>query len=98
MREIREWFAWYSPDSGVEYDLEDLHDLGDMSSVDSVEYTVDYLWHSYNLPSRDGKLYVCDYVDWEDLSFNATLRVRFVELIDFSDDELAAIGLELEGK
>lgn len=101
MREIREWFAWFYGETGlVEFDLEDLHDLDDLSPVDAVEYVVDYLWHSYNFPSRDGKIYVNDYVDYGDdlTSEGATLRARFVELVGFSTEELEAIQRELSRK
>ncbi len=97
MREMREYFDWFIGDVGkvIANDLEDLHDLDDLSPVASVEYVVDYLWHSYNFPSVDGKIYVNDYIDWEDLSFGATLRVRYTQLVGFSEEELNAIHAEL---
>ncbi len=100
MAEIREYFDWFVGSTGevIAEDLEDFHDLDELSPVDSVEYVVDYLWHSYNFPSIDGKIYVCDYIDWEDLDFDATLRVRYVQLVGFSDEELNAIQSELSRK
>lgn len=101
MRRIREQFAWYTAETGaVEIDLEDIHvleedDGSEPSSEESVHYAV-YTLRWYNFPSQDGKVYVSDEIEYEDLDFGADIRVRFAELVGFSERELEEISVRLK--
>ena len=100
MRSLNIYFAWYfAADSSVDDgDLEDFHSFEDAESIDSIaDYIADEIgW--FGLPSIDGKSYVCDEVEFEELSFESSLRVRYATLEGFSENELQVIAEKIKSR